>query len=63
MASRVLIFSIAMVADYSFSVKSIATQALIFLGYNNSVLGIVTHPNILKIGDDTNSFSMTSPIT
>ena len=52
-----------MVADYSFYVKSIATQALIFLGYNNSVLGIVTHPNILKIGDDTNSFSMTSPIT
>ena len=56
-------FSIAMVADYSFYVKSIATQALIFLGYNNSVLAIVTHPNILKIGDDTNSFSMTSPIT
>ena len=52
-----------MVADYSFYVKSIATQALIFLGYNNSVLAIVTHPNILKIGDDTNSFSMTSPIT
>ena len=52
-----------MVADYSFYVKSIATQAPTFLGYNNSILAIVMHLNILEIGDDTNSFSMTSPIT
>jgi hypothetical protein len=38
---RILIFSIAMGADYSFYVKSIATYASTFLGYNNSVLAIV----------------------
>ena len=63
MAPRSLIFSIAMVAYYSFYVKPIATRAPTFLRSNNSVLAIVMHPNILKIGDDTNSFSMTSPIT
>jgi hypothetical protein len=41
MAPRILIFSIAMGADYSFYVKSIATYAPTFLGYNNSVLAIV----------------------
>jgi len=34
-------FSIAMGADYSFNVKSIATYAPTFLGYNNSVLARV----------------------
>ena len=34
-------FSIAMGSDYSFYVKSIATYAPTFLGYNNSVLAIV----------------------
>ena len=34
--------SIAMGADYSFNVKSIATYAPPFLGYNNSVLARVT---------------------
>ena len=34
---RVLNFSIAMDADYSFYVKSIATYAPAFLRYNNSV--------------------------
>ena len=38
MAPRILIFSIAMGADYSFYVKSIATYAPAFLGYNDSVL-------------------------
>ena len=33
-AHRILIFSIAMDADYSFYVKSIATYAPTFLGYN-----------------------------
>ena len=41
MAPRILIFSIAMGADYSFYVKSIATYAPAFLGYNNSVLARV----------------------
>ena len=36
-----MIFSIAMGADYSFYVKSIATYAPAFLGYNNSVLARV----------------------
>ena len=39
-APRVLIFSIVLVAEYSFCVKSIATYAPHFL-YNNSVLAIV----------------------
>ena len=30
-----------MVADYAFCVKSIATYAPAFLGYNNSVLAVV----------------------
>ena len=37
----ILIFSIALGADYSFYVKFIATWAPKFLGYNNSVLAIV----------------------
>ena len=38
-------------ADYSFYVKSIATYAPTFLGYNNSVLAIVfcIGPNITAI--------------
>ena len=40
-APRILIFSIAMGADYSFYVKSIATYASTFFEYNNSVLAIV----------------------
>ena len=46
MAPRILIFSIAMGANYLFHVKSIATYALAFLVYNNSVLARVT----LKVG-------------
>ena len=38
MAPRILIFSIAMGADYSFYVKSIATFALTFFGHIISVL-------------------------
>ena len=37
-APRILVFSIAMDADYSFYVKFIATYASAFLRYNNSVL-------------------------
>ena len=44
-APRILIFSIAMGADYSFYVKSIATYAPAFLGHNNSVLA-----RVLKYG-------------
>ena len=40
-APRILIFSIAMGADYSFYVKSIATYAPAFLRHNNSVLARV----------------------
>ena len=40
-APRILIFSIAMGADYTFYVKSIATYAPAFLAYNNSVLARV----------------------
>ena len=41
MAPRILIFSIAMGADYTFHVKSIATNASTFLRHNNSVLARV----------------------
>ena len=41
MAPKVLIFSIAMGADYSFYVKSIDTCALTFFGYIISVLASV----------------------
>ena len=41
MAPRILIFSIAMGADCSFYVKSIATYAPAFLGYDNSALARV----------------------
>ena len=48
MALMILIFfSIAMGADYSFFVKSIAAYAPTFLGYDNSVLAIVS--SLLKI--------------
>ena len=40
-APRILIFSIAMGADYSFYVKSIATWARTFFGYIISVLASV----------------------
>ena len=42
MAPRILIFSIAIGADNSFYVKSIATYAPTFFGYIISVLAIVT---------------------
>ena len=47
-APRILIFSIAMGADFSFYVKSIATYASAFLMYNNSVLASVygTHRSL-----------------
>ena len=41
-----LIFSIAIGADYSFYVKSIATYAPTFRGYNNSVLARVERPSL-----------------
>ena len=41
MASRILIFSIAMDVDNSFYVKFIATYALTFFGYTISVLAIM----------------------
>ena len=40
-APRILIFSIVLGAECSFYVKSIATYAPQFLGYNNSFLAIV----------------------
>ena len=40
-APRIFIFSIVMGAEYSFYLKSIATYAPAFLGYNNSVLARV----------------------
>ena len=40
-APKIFIFSTAMGAEYSFYVKSIATYAPMFLGYNDSVLAIV----------------------
>ena len=43
MAPRILIFLIAMGADYLFYLKSIATYAPAFLGYKNSVLARVTY--------------------
>ena len=43
MAPRILIFSIAVVADYLFYVKSIATYAPTFFGYNHSIIAIVGH--------------------
>ena len=42
MASRILIFSIAMDADNSFDVKFIATEAPTFFGYIISVLDMVS---------------------
>ena len=42
MAPRILVFSIVLRAEYSFYVKSIATYAPQFFGYNNSVLAIVS---------------------
>jgi hypothetical protein len=42
MAPRILIFSIAMGADYSFELNSIETYAPQFLGHDNLFLGSVT---------------------
>ena len=44
MAPRILIFSIAMGADYLSYVKFIATRAPTFFGYIISVLAIVGQP-------------------
>ena len=41
MAPRILIFSIAMGADYSFELNSIETYAHEFFGHNNLFLGSV----------------------
>ena len=55
-----MIFSIAMGAEYSFYVKSIATYAPTFLRYNNSVLAIVNFFQMFIVlgmynfADDTN---------
>ena len=43
---RIFIFSIVLGAEYSFYVKSIATYAPTFLGYNNSVLAIVINMSL-----------------
>ena len=48
-APKNFIFSIILGAKYSFYVKSIATFAPTFLGYNNSVLVIVSGKNSLRI--------------
>ena len=42
MAPRIFLFSIVLGDEYSFYVKSIATYAPTFLGYNNLVLAMVT---------------------
>ena len=49
MAPRILIFSIAMGADCSFYVKSIATYAPAFFGYNSSVLASVYKANEVEV--------------
>ena len=41
MAPSILIFSIAMGADYSFALNSIETYAPQYFGHNNLFLGIV----------------------
>ena len=46
-APRILIFSIAMVADYSFYVKNIDIWALAFFKHNNSFIATVYLINIL----------------
>ena len=50
-APRILIFSIAMGADYSFYVKTIETHARTFLSLNISAIGTV-------LGDYLNNFSI-----
>jgi hypothetical protein len=42
MALRILIFSIAMVADYSFDMKNIDVWAPAFFKHNNSFIATVT---------------------
>ena len=42
-APRIFMFSIVLGAEYSFYLKSIATYAPAFLGYNNSALARVNH--------------------
>ena len=67
-APRILIFSIAMGGDYLFYVKSIATYAPAFFGYNNSVLvRVVTRKNSncskklgLKVANSMKVFSFSS---
>ena len=57
MAPRILIFSIVLGAEYSFYLKSIATYAPAFLGYNNSALarvralGAMRAPKIIKASE------------
>ena len=48
-----MIFSIAMGADYSFYVKSIATYAPAFFGHNNSVLARVAWVGLSAKGKPT----------
>ena len=47
-APRIFIFSIVLGAEYSSYLKSIATYAPAFLGYNNSVLARVTYISTLQ---------------
>ena len=64
-APRILIFSIAMGADYSFYVKSIATYAPAFLRHNNSVLARVPwypHPKYLFWAAKNQGFSLRGSI-
>ena len=59
MTPRILIYSIAMGAHYSFYVKSIATFALTFFGFIISVLPSVKHQ--LMIIDDLPSQAVNNP--
>ena len=51
-APRILIFSIAMGAEYLFYLKSIATFALTFYGYIILVLASVRERKLLRLSDD-----------
>ena len=55
-APRILIFSIAMGADYSFYVKTIETYARTFLALNISAIGTVSS---ISIDMTETSFSLT----
>ena len=50
-APRILIFSMAMGADYSFELISIETYAPQFIGYNKLFLDSVNLLSILQIGN------------